>query len=79
MIDEHTRLQACLKDLSEQKPIGRHVGAKNKPQPAKDGPLWRAFTEWFACAQVRADRRADLWRAFNAGAEATDKLSEEGR
>lgn len=72
MIPEHERLQACLKDLAEQKHIGRPVGASNKPMPPKEGPVWEAFVAWFSKASslVPNCRRADLWRAFSAGANA---------
>lgn len=66
VISEHARLTACLKDLHAQRPIR----GKNKPMPSKEGPLWQAFLEWFATADLgRAMRRADVWRAFSAGVE----------
>jgi len=61
MIPEHERLQACLSD------VGRGRG-ENKPMPPKQGALWEAFVHWFRTAELgRAQRRADLWRAFSAG------------
>jgi hypothetical protein len=69
MRDGHTLLQDCLKDLHAQKPIGRPVGASNKPMPPKEGPVWEEFVAWFTKAPIPTCRRADLWRAFWAGAE----------
>jgi hypothetical protein len=67
MISEHQRLEACLKDASARR-------GKNKPMPPKEGPLWRAFLEWFSTADLgRAMRRADVWRAFCAGASLGQK------
>lgn len=74
MISEHERLQACLSDLSKR---GRPSGAKTKPMPAKEGPLWRAFLDWFGDAPVRGHIRADLWRAFSAGAQSTGKTKQD--
>jgi hypothetical protein len=79
LISEHERLQAHLKSLHEQKPIGRPVGAKTKPMPAKEGPLWQAFVTWARDANIRADHFADAWRAFYAGADAETKANTEGR
>lgn len=67
MISEHARLEACLSDLAKK---GRPAGAKTRPMPPQEGPRWLAFVEWFAAAPV-ANRRADLWRAFCAGAQST--------
>jgi hypothetical protein len=67
MIPEHARLESCLKDASARR-------GKNKPMPPKEGPLWRAFLEWFSTADLgRAMRRADVWRAFCAGASLGQK------
>lgn len=66
MISEHERLQDCLKDISRK---GRPVGATNKPMPPKEGPVWEEFVAWFTRAPIPTCRRADLWRAFWAGAE----------
>ena len=57
VISEHERLESCLSDLSRK---GRPVGAKNRPMPEKEGPLWQAFLDWFAHVPIPADRRADL-------------------
>lgn len=71
MISEHERLQALLSDLSRK---GRPVGAKTKPQPAREGPVWEAFKAWFYGAELaRPSLHADLWRAFAAGAESKNK------
>ncbi len=40
MISEHARLQEYLRDVARK---GRPVGAKTRPMPAKEGPLWREF------------------------------------
>jgi hypothetical protein len=67
MIPEHARLESCLSDLAKK---GRPAGAKTKPQPAREGPVWEAFKQWFAGAQLaRPQLHADLWRAFSAGAQ----------
>lgn len=76
MIPEHSRLEACLSDLKQK---GRPQGAKTKPMPPKEGPLWQAFVEWFAKTALPFARRADLWRAFCAGAEAESRANGEGR
>lgn len=76
MTPEHQRLQDCLQDLARK---GRPVGAKTKPMPPKEGPLWQAFVTWAQKAQIRADHFADAWRAFCAGAETEAQASTEGR
>lgn len=76
MRSEHERLADCLSDLARK---GRPIGAKTKPMPPKEGPLWQAFVEWFSHCALPADRRADMWRAFCAGAEAEMRATTEGR